>query len=84
MKHFYFLVLLLTSMLSVISATPAAAQIQLTDFTPYTENFNKLSTAAGISYFNNNVTLPGVYAQAVLEGYGPYPKCWIAYSLLRQ
>ena len=55
-------------------AAPALAQVPLTGFAPYTENFNALSASTGETDFVNNTTLKGVYAQAMLDGLGAYPQ----------
>jgi hypothetical protein len=56
-----------------LPAAPALAQVTLTGFAPYTQNFNTLPTSTAQADFINNSTLPGVYAQAMLTGYGAYP-----------
>lgn len=74
MNKFYSKLLPATALILGRIATPALAQVPLTGFAPYTENFNTLSTSTAETDFVNNTTLKGVYAQAVLDGYGAYPQ----------
>lgn len=74
MNKFYSKLLPATALILGGMAAPALAQVPLTGFAPYTENFNTLSTSTAQTNFVNNTTLKGVYAQAVLDGYGAYPQ----------
>jgi hypothetical protein len=64
---------LLGAAATLLGATSTLAQITLTGFAPYTQNFNTLPTSTAQADFVNNSTLPGVYAQAMLTGLGAYP-----------
>ncbi len=68
-----FSTLLLGAAATLLGAAPTLAQVSLTGFAPYTQNFNTLPTSTAQASFVNNSTLPGVYAQAMLTGLGAYP-----------
>ncbi len=68
-----FSTLLVGAAATLLGAAPALAQVSLTGFAPYTQNFNSLPTSTAQANFVNNSTLPGVYAQAMLTGLGAYP-----------
>lgn len=74
MKKFYSKFLPAAALVLGRMAAPALAQVPLTGFAPYTENFNALSASTGETDFVNNTTLKGVYAQAMLDGLGAYPQ----------
>ncbi|AMJ65400.1 T9SS type A sorting domain-containing protein [Hymenobacter sp. PAMC 26628] len=74
MNKFYSKLLPAVALVLGNMATPALAQVPLTGFAPYTQDFNTLSTSTAEVDFVNNTTLKGVYAQAVLDGYGAYPQ----------
>ncbi|OGX83084.1 T9SS type A sorting domain-containing protein [Hymenobacter coccineus] len=74
MNKFYSKLLPAVALVLGKMATPALAQVPLTSFAPYTQNFNTLSASTTEVDFVNNTTLKGVYAQAVLNGYGAYPQ----------
>ena len=67
MNKLYSKLLLATVLILAEMATPAFAQVSLTSFAPYSENFNALSASTAEQDFNNNTTPTGVYAQAVLN-----------------
>jgi hypothetical protein len=73
MKKLYSFLLATATTLLGLPAAPAQAQVTLTEFAPYTQNFNTLPTSTNQASFVNNSTLTGVYAQAMLTGLGAYP-----------
>jgi hypothetical protein len=73
MKHRYSSLLLPLSCLLAMASSPARAQIKLTSFGTYSQNFDTLPVSTTPATFTDNVTLPGVYAQAALTGYGYFP-----------
>ena len=73
MKHFNSSLLLAITCLLGLAKTPAFGQVSLTSFGTYTQNFDTLPVSTAPTTFTDNVTLPGVYAQAALTGYGYFP-----------
>lgn len=75
MKKPYFTLLVSLVLAFGRIATPVLAQVPIMGFSPYTQDFNSLSSNTTTQQsFQNNVSLLGVYAQAVLDGFGAYPQ----------
>ncbi|TDN36258.1 T9SS type A sorting domain-containing protein [Hymenobacter sp. UV11] len=73
MKHRYSSLLLTLTCLLGLANTPALGQVSLTSFGTYSQNFDTLPVSTAPNSFRDNNTLPGIYAQAVLTGYGYFP-----------
>lgn len=73
MKHFNSPLLLTLTCLLGLAKTPALGQVSLTSFGTYSQNFDALPVSTAPNSFRDNSTLPGVYAQAMLTGYGYFP-----------
>jgi hypothetical protein len=73
MKHPYTSLSLAIACSLGLAKNPVFAQISLSSFGTYTQNFDNLPVSTAQTTFRDNTTLPGVYAQAMLTGYGYFP-----------